>query len=98
MTATLSVAEMLTTVGAACVNQLLLPVDVDGAAGGFPLRCGTGETGVSVAALSTGAVVSGCAIAGGTTTRAAVTAAAVASKRCNPLSPPRTSYFDRPAN
>ena len=52
--------------------------------------------GVSVAAFRTGGVVSGpCAEAGETTTSAAVTAAAVASKRCNPLSPPRTLF--RPA-
>src|SRR4051794_4156267 len=82
VTATSSVAVMFRTVGAACVNQPLLPVDVDGAAGGLPLRCGA-AVGVNVPALSTGAVVSGpCAEAVGTTANAALIAATVASLRC----------------
>src|SRR5690349_11815905 len=81
-TPTSSVAVRFRTTGAACVNQSLLPVDVDGAAGGLPLRCGA-AVGVSVPAFSTGAVVSGpCADADGTTASAAPTAAAIASLRC----------------
>ena len=57
VTPTSSVAVTLSTVGAVCVNHPLLPVDVDGAAGGLPLRCGA-AVGVNVPTLSTGAVVS----------------------------------------
>jgi len=39
------------------VNHPLLPVEVDGAVGGFPLRCGA-AVGVNVPALITGAVAS----------------------------------------
>src|SRR3954447_13626551 len=82
VTATSSVAVTFRTVGAACVNQPLLPVDVDGAAGGFPLRCGA-AVGVKVPTFRTGAVVSvPWADADGTTASAAPTAAAVASMRC----------------
>src|SRR4051812_24970930 len=86
VTATSSVAARLSTVGPACVYQLPLPVDVDGAAGGLPLRCG-GAVGVSVPTFSTGAVVSAgvCAGADGTTINAAVSAAAVATMRCTLL-------------
>src|SRR5689334_5603503 len=86
VTATSSVAVTFRTVGAVCVNQPLLPVDVDGAAGGFPLRCGA-AVGVNVPTFNTGAVVSvPWADAFGTTASAAPTTAAVANKRCT-LSP-----------
>src|ERR1043165_6561179 len=94
VTATSSVAVTLSTVGAAWVNQPLLPVDVDGAAGGLPLRCGA-AVGVNVPTFNTGAVVSGpCADADGTTASAAPTAAAVARMRCtlSPLLGKQTLY------
>src|SRR3954447_20065931 len=85
VTPTASVTLTVAVTGPAVVNQLLLPVDIDGAAGGLPPRC-NGAFGVNATSSAGGVVSVPCADAVEATTSAAPTAAAVASMRCK-LSP-----------
>ncbi len=85
VTPTLSLAVTAVVTGPP-MYQLPLPVDVEGAAGGLPLRCG-GAVGAVDVDISGGVVSSTCPDAGETTISAALSAAADAAIRNTTLSP-----------